>query len=114
MIVRRLLRICIYTLVFGQGVPAMSDETRPTKSMVQFRYEGAPPSLEEVAERFHLKTSEIDDSFGIIVTDPEDRLATILVPNEVAEKLSKEFAEEGGPQGVFGDVRIEGFGPPEE
>ncbi len=89
------------------------------KVMVQFHYRGnTAPDLQAVAQRFGVAVSDIDNDFGVIVTDPDAHLATILVTRDVADIIEPHLNVAGqdasAGEGVFGDVRIAPFGIPED
>ena len=92
------------------------DQDQPT-AMVQFHYEGEPPDLDQVAERFSIPKEAIDAEFGVIVTDEVEQFCTVLVPTDIAEKMNEQLGRgtpEGSPdEGSFSNPRIEPFGPPE-
>jgi len=80
--------------------------------MVQFHYDGEVPTVAAVAARFGIDEELIDPEFGVIVTDYDEQLCTVLVPMSVAAKIDPQFAE-GGNEGSFSNPRIEPFGPPD-
>jgi hypothetical protein len=84
--------------------------------MVQFRHAGPHPSLAEVARMLGIGADKLDGVFGVIATDPDAGLYTVLVDSEVAAAVSQRLAERGDDkaEGVFSNPRVEPFGPPEE
>lgn len=83
--------------------------------MVQFRHDGPAPSLAEAARLLGVEASKLDPEFGVVATDPDAGLYTVLVDPEVADAVRKRLAERGAgeAEGVFSNPRIEPFGPPE-
>jgi hypothetical protein len=84
------------------------------KLMLQF-YSDRPPSLADVRREFNLDADEIDANFGVIASDPADRLYTVLIAGESAARVEKVLAarakREG--EGVYSNPRIEPFGLPQ-
>ena len=78
--------------------------------MVTLRLDPDQATLPEVRQLLGLAAEEVDPNFGVVNISPAEHLYTILVDEPAAARL------EGAPQveGVFGNPRIEPFGPPEE
>ena len=78
--------------------------------MVTLRLDPGQATLPEVRRLLGLDADEVDPAFGVVNISPAEHLYTILVDEPAAARL------EGVPQveGVFGNPRIEPFGPPEE
>lgn len=91
---------------------ADKDSEKARKVMVQFRYEGEPPTREAVAARFDIPQEAIDPDFGVIVTDDVEKLCTVLVPQDVAAKIDPALADKDKATGSFSNPRIAPFGPP--
>lgn len=89
----------------------MAEETR--KVMVQFHFDGEPPDPKAVAARFEIDEAAIDAEFGVIVTDEVEKLCTVLVPEDVAAKMSPQLAGNDEAEGSFSSPRIAPFGPPD-
>ncbi|MHA7818494.1 MAG: hypothetical protein ACX930_02480 [Erythrobacter sp.] len=81
------------------------------KVMVQFHYDGEPPTREAVAARFDIPEEAIDPDFGVIVTDDVERLCTVLVPRNVAAKIDPALGSAKEAEGSFSNPRIAPFGP---
>jgi hypothetical protein len=79
--------------------------------MLTIRSPGGAPSLEEVKKRYALSSDEIDERFGVVLTDPNDHLYTILVARGAAPKVRPD--QDWQVEGPFSNPRIEPFGPPE-
>jgi len=77
--------------------------------MLQFRRPGGTPSLEEAAEMFDLSRDEVDEQFGVVPTDPEAGLYTILIDAEAQAKAQARLDARDGDvaEGIFANVRIE-------
>ncbi|WP_432200347.1 hypothetical protein ACRAQ7_12175 [Erythrobacter sp. W53] len=83
--------------------------------MVQFHYDGKAPTVADVAARFGIDEALIDAEFGVIITDYDEQLCTVLVPMSVAAKIDPQLADDGnGDEGSFSNPRIEPFGPPDD
>jgi hypothetical protein len=80
------------------------------RMMVTLRLDPAQATLPEVLGLLGLAPDEVDPGFGVVPIDPAERLYTILVDEAAAARI----ADAPQVQGVFGNPRIEGFGPPEE
>jgi hypothetical protein len=79
------------------------------KLMVTLRLEPEQASLEEVRRLLGLAPEEVDAHFGVVNISPAEHLYTILVDEKAAGRV--EHAEP--VEGVFGNPRIEPYGPPE-
>lgn len=91
----------------------MADEER--KVMVQFHFAGSAPDRAAVAARFNIAEHDIDTDFGVIVTDEREQLATVLVPERVADRMRRQLGEATDlAEGSFSNPRIAPFGPPED
>jgi hypothetical protein len=80
------------------------------RAMVTLRLDPAQASLAEVLGLLGLAPGEVDPEFGVVPIDPTERLYTILVDEAAAQRI----ADAPQVEGVFGNPRIEGFGPEEE
>lgn len=81
------------------------------KVMVTIQSPTAPPSIDEVRDRYQLAEDEIDLDFGVVEIDPQDHLYTILVDEAAAAKIVPSGDWE--VSGPFSNPRIEPFGPPD-
>jgi hypothetical protein len=77
--------------------------------MVTLRLHPGQATLPEVRRLLDLADEEVDPGFGVVNISPAEHLYTILVDEAAAARVA------GAPQveGVFGNPRIEPFGPPE-
>ena len=77
--------------------------------------EKGEPSILELCERLGFKPEEIDERFGVIEIDPDERLYTILADADAVNRVRSQ-EESAGPdlEGPFANVSIAPFGPPEE
>ena len=78
--------------------------------MVTLRLDPEQATLEEVRQLLGLAPEEVDPAFGVVNISPAEHLYTILVDETAAARI----ADAPQVEGVFGNPRIEGFGPPEE
>jgi hypothetical protein len=78
--------------------------------MVTLRLDPSQASVPEVLGLLGLAPEEVDPGFGVVPISPAERLYTILVDETAATRI----ADAPQVQGVFGNPRIEGFGPEEE
>jgi hypothetical protein len=78
--------------------------------MVTLRLDPEQASLPEVRRLLGLAEDEVDPTFGVVNISPAERRYTILVDEAAAARI----ADAPAVQGVFGNPRIEPYGPPEE
>jgi hypothetical protein len=79
------------------------------KVMVTLKLDPGQASLDEVRRLLGLGEGEVDSGFGVVNISPGEHLYTILVEEAAAARV--QGAEP--VQGVYGNPRIEPFGPPE-
>jgi hypothetical protein len=77
--------------------------------MVTLRLDPAQAALADVRGLLGLSPEEIDPGFGVVLINPAEHLYTILVDDAAAARI----ADAPQVEGVFGNPRIEGFGPEE-
>ena len=79
--------------------------------MLQFRHEGAPPSVGDVGRLFGLSPDEIDEGFGVVETDPAVGLFTVLVTPSGAKKAAAVLAARPAfpGEGLFGNPVVTPF-----
>jgi len=80
------------------------------RMMVTLRLDPEQASLPEVRRLLGLAEDEVDPAFGVVNISPAEHLYTILVDEAAAARIAGAPAVEG----VFGNPRIEPYGPPEE
>jgi hypothetical protein len=78
--------------------------------MVTLRLDPEQASLPEVRRLLGLATDEVDPTFGVVNISPAEHLYTILVDEAAASRIAGAEPVEG----VYGNPRIEPFGPPGE
>ena len=80
-----------------------------SRVMVTLRLDPAQATLPEVLRLLGLAPEEVDPGFGVVPVDPAGHLYTILADQAAAARV----ADAPEVEGVFGNPRIEGFGPEE-
>ena len=80
------------------------------RMMVTLRLDPEQASLPEVRRLLGLAEGEVDPSFGVVNISPAEHLYTILVDEAAAGRVAGAEPVEG----VYGNPRIEPFGPPGE
>jgi hypothetical protein len=78
--------------------------------MVTLRLDPEQASLDEVGRLLGLAPDEVDPAFGVVNISPAEHLYTILVDEAAAGRIAGAEPVEG----VYGNPRIEPFGPPGE
>lgn len=81
--------------------------------LVQFRLPPGPETLAVAAKRLGVQVSALDASYGVVATDPADRLFTALVRSELADQVATRLCGGDQLEGVFSNPRIEPFDPPQ-
>jgi hypothetical protein len=77
--------------------------------MVTLRLDPGQATLPEVRRLLDLADEEVDPGFGVVNISPAEHLYTILVDDAAASRIAGAEPVEG----VYGNPRIEPFGPPE-
>jgi hypothetical protein len=79
------------------------------KVMVTLRLDPQQASLDEVRRLLGLGEAEVDTGFGVVNISPREHLYTILVDEAAAARV-----QDADPvEGVYGNPRVEPFGPSE-
>jgi hypothetical protein len=78
--------------------------------MVTLRLDPAQATLPAVMGILGLAPDEVDPGFGVVPIDPAEHLYTILVDEAAAARV----ADAPQVEGVFGNPRVEPFGPDED
>ncbi len=79
--------------------------------LVNLRLPVGAATLEQVQHRYAIADDEIDPAFGVIEVDDVEGVYTIRVTVATAARLDERFRDLGEVEGMYGDVRIEPFGP---
>lgn len=79
--------------------------------MVQFRLPPGSETLAAAAERLGVAVAALDAAYGIVPTDPANRLFTVLVQRDLADRVAARLRGGDAAEGVFSNPRIEPFGP---
>jgi hypothetical protein len=79
------------------------------KVMVTLTLDPRQASLDEVRRLLGLSEAEVDAGFGVVNISPRGHLYTILVDEAAAARVQDADAVEG----VYGNPRVEPFGPSE-
>jgi hypothetical protein len=79
------------------------------KVMMTLRLDPEHASLGDVRRLLDLGKGEVDAGFGVVNISPSEHLYTILVDEAAAARVQGADAVEG----VYGNPRIEPFGPSE-
>jgi hypothetical protein len=87
--------------------------------MVQFHHPGPgpAPTIAEAAARLDVPAGALDRGFGVIATDPDARLFTVLIEPGAADRAIAALRLRGSghpAEGVFGDAKIAPMGPPSD
>ena len=78
--------------------------------MVTLRLSPEQATLEEVRRLLGLAADEVDPAFGVVNISPAEHLYTVLVDGAAAARVGDSELVEG----VYGNPRVEPFGPPED
>lgn len=80
-----------------------------SKMLYTVKLEGSDPSLEQVAEKLGITKGDLDEEYGLIEIDPEQKLYSVMVEESaVGERMSPDV------KGPFSNPRIEPFGLEED
>lgn len=76
--------------------------------MLQFKHPGSVPTVAEVCRLFALFPHEVDADFGVIGTDPEADLYTVLVDVTATERVQAALQQRVSDpaEGLFGNPQI--------
>lgn len=87
-----------------------------TKIMLQFRSTDKKPTLQDVREKFHLSAGELDSEYGVVLTDTQEGLYTVLVEEAARAKVDEALKQMGADQdpavGLFSNPSIAPFDLP--
>jgi Glu-tRNA(Gln) amidotransferase subunit E-like FAD-binding protein len=77
--------------------------------ILQFHHEGRKPALEEVRALFGLEAAEVDESYGVVGTDPAKGIYVVLVKPSAIEKVRERLAKrpKHPAEGLFANTRID-------
>lgn len=83
-------------------------------AMLQFRHRGGAPSIDSICALFNLGPEEIDAEFGVIATDAEDDLYTVLVDAAAADRVEAALAhrDPDPAEGFFANPPVDPFDAP--
>lgn len=86
------------------------------KLLLQFKHKDGAPTIKDACNLFDLKVDEIDAQFGIIETDPIEKLYTMRVSSEAKERIEKKLKnnQSDPAEGIFSDSHIEVFDEPKK
>lgn len=70
----------------------------------------SPPTLDHLRRQFDLSPQDVDEQFGVIEVDPDDRLYTFMVDENKARRLANRG--ELSVNGPYSNPPISTFGPP--
>jgi hypothetical protein len=78
-------------------------------AMLQFHHPSAAPTLDEAQRLFGLTNGQLDADFGVLATDPDAGLFTVLVADEAMLLVQAALAlrPPHAGEGLFGNARIE-------
>lgn len=77
--------------------------------MIQFHHPHGTPTLAQAAAWLEVATGALDRSFGVIATDPQEHLYTVLIEPTAADSALAAIRRHGGDypgEGAFGNPRI--------
>lgn len=88
--------------------------------LMEIRWPGTAPTVEEIKAEFGLRDAELDLSYGVVEVDPRNGTYAILVDENAAEKVDPSGGSgslghgrrEIGMHGPYSNARIEPTGPP--
>lgn len=86
-------------------------------TMVQLRLPEGQSSLADVAKRLGVAVGDLDANYGVVPSDPADRLFVAMVDARKADTISASLgaadAASDPAEGIFANPAIAPFGPPE-
>lgn len=82
----------------------------PDTIMVQFRLPPGPETLVAAAQRLGVPPSALDGDYGVIATDPADRLFTVLLRSDFATAVAARLDNGDPAEGLFSNPGIAPFG----
>lgn len=80
--------------------------------MLQFHHPGQAPTLDAAAALFGLAAAQVDAAFGVIATDPDAALYTVLVADDAVAAVQQALARRPPhpAEGVFSNPGIAPLG----
>lgn len=79
-------------------------------SLFNVTWEEGEPTIEQIQQQYGFKKGEIDTKYGVIEIDPRDKLYTIKVNPQAAERVYRNSGRKFSAQeGSFSNPRIEPF-----
>lgn len=82
----------------------------PDTILVQFRLPPGPETLEAAAQRLAVPASALDGDYGVIATDPADRLFTVMLQSGFAAAVATRLDNGDPAEGLFANPGIAPFG----
>lgn len=80
------------------------------KLLYNITWEGEPPTLDQVREKYGFEGDEVDPEFGVVATAPDEHLYAILVEDTAVDRIRGEPVDEAKEiEGPFSNPRIEPF-----
>jgi hypothetical protein len=79
--------------------------------LIQFKEPGPTPSTEDVCRLLNIKDDELDPTFGVIATNPDEGIYAVRVATPATKRVESALAARPSDpaEGVFADPRIEAF-----
>ncbi|MFS0735784.1 hypothetical protein ABC347_01925 [Sphingomonas sp. 1P06PA] len=84
--------------------------------MIQFHHPHGTPTLAQAAVWLDVSQAALDSSFGVIATDPQEHLYTVLIEAAAADSALGAIRRHGAShpaEGAYGNARIAPMDEPE-